>query len=145
MSAAGFLTKEQCDSIVEAIKKAELNTSGEIRVHIESVSKGDPYERAVEVFGKLKMYRTAARNGVLIYLAIKSHKVAIVGDTGIDAVVPKGFWDDTYRFMAERFRAGDFTGGLVGAIISTGDNLKEFFPYRSNDINEQSDEVSFGK
>lgn len=145
MSAAGFLTKEQCDSIVEAIRKAELNTSGEIRVHIESICKGDPYERAVEVFGKLKMYRTAARNGVLIYLAIKSHKVAIVGDTGIDAVVPKGFWDDTYRFMAERFRAGDFTGGLVGAIISTGDNLKEFFPYRSDDINEQSDEISFGK
>lgn len=145
MSAAGFLTKEQCDSIVEAIKRAETNTSGEIRVHIETTCKGDPYRRAVLVFGRLKMYETAARNGVLIYVAVKSHKVAIVGDKGIDAVVPKGFWDDAYCFMADRFRAGDFTGGLIGAITLAGDSLKEFFPYKDDDINEQSDEISFGQ
>lgn len=145
MSAAGFLTKEQCDSIVEAIKSAELNTSGEIRVHIESECSGDPCERAVAVFHKLGMFRTAARNGVLIYLAFKSHKVAIIGDEGINKAVPEGFWYDVYHFMSEHFKNGDFAGGLVGAIVMAGDRLKEFFPYQSDDVNEQSDEISFGK
>ena len=145
MSAAGFLTKEQCDSIVSAIKEAESNTSGEIRVHIESECKGDPFGRAVSVFRHLKMYETAARNGVLIYLAIKSRKVAIVGDKGINDAVPEGFWDETYHFMASRFKDGDFSGGLTGAIILAGEKLKEYFPYQSDDINEQSDEISFGK
>lgn len=143
--AKRFLDKAGQEMIVQAIKEAELNTSGEIRVHIESVCKGDPYMRAVEVFNRLKMYNTAARNGVLIYLAFSSHKVAIIGDSGINGLVPEGFWDESYSFMAEHFRKGDFVGGLVGAIRLIGHSLKEFFPYSDDDVNEQSDEISFGK
>src|SRR5690554_778248 len=93
MSNKKFISKEEQDLIVKAIERAELNTSGEIRVHIESECKLDPIARAVTVFNKLKMNKTKERNGVLIYIAWKSRKFAIIGDIGIDEKVPENFWD----------------------------------------------------
>ena len=94
MTAADLLRKENKARLVRAIGTAEKNTSGEIRVHLEQVCKGDPYLRAAYVFSRLGMFDTKDRNGVLIYLAMKSHKFAIVGDSGINARVGAGFWND---------------------------------------------------
>ena len=102
MTAADLLRKENKARLVKAIGAAEKNTSGEIRVHLEHVCKGDPYLRAAYVFSRLGMFDTKDRNGVLIYLAMKSHKFAIVGDSGINARVGAGFWNDVKDAMAMR-------------------------------------------
>ncbi len=140
-----FLTKEQERSIVEAIKEAEKNTSGEIRVHIESKCKIDVLDRAVSVFNYLKMDRTAERNGVLIYVATISKKFAIIGDECINNRVPDNFWDSIKQKMGEAFSEGAFADGLCVAIKEAGVSLQKFFPYSKDDINEQSDEISYGK
>lgn len=144
MGASRFLSPEQQRSIVAAIQEAELNTSGEIRVHIESKCSGDPVQRAVAVFHQLKMDRTALRNGVLIYVAFQSHKLAIIGDQGIDQVVPDGFWDIVKDRLVAGFVSGAYAEGMVEAIRQAGIQLKQYFPYQTDDINEQSDEISFG-
>ncbi len=144
-TAKRFFTKEEQDRIMNAILNAELDTSGEIRVHIESVFKDDVMDRATFIFKKLKMHRTELRNGVLFYLAVKSRKFAIIGDVGINKEVPKDFWNDIKEKMAEYFKDNKFTEGLVFGITETGAHLKKHFPYHLDDINELSDEISFGK
>lgn len=145
MKAKDLLTAEQQRAVTEAIKTAELNTSGEIRVHIDEKCSGDPMERAAFVFHEIGMDRTKDRNGVLIYLACRSKVFAIVGDEGIDKVVPQNYWSDVCASTEEYFRAGRFAEGLASAAISIGEKLKEFFPYREDDVNEQPDEISFNK
>ena len=83
MKVKEFIGREGKLQIEQAIKEAELDTSGEIRVHIESKCTSDPLQRAVYIFNYLKMYNTQARNGVLIYVAVESRKFAIIGDAGI--------------------------------------------------------------
>ncbi len=144
-TAKRFFSKEEQDRIMNAILNAELDTSGEIRVHIESVFKGDVRDRAAFLFKKLKMDRTELRNGVLFYVAIKSHKFAILGDVGINKEVPENFWNDIKEKMAEYFKENKFTEGLVYGILETGKHLKKHFPYHLDDINELSDDISFGK
>lgn len=144
MKSHNFFTEDQRDRIVRAIEEAEFNTSGEIRVHVEPKCNINVLDRAVYVFNKLRMYDTVKRNGVLIYLAYESRKFAIIGDEGIDRTVPEGFWDGIRHRMAEKFSQGDFVGGITGAISETGMQLKHYFPYTDNDINEQPDEISFG-
>ncbi len=139
-----LISKEDQSRIVHSIGFAELNTSGEIRVHIESLCKNDPVERAVIIFNKLKMFETAERNAILIYIALKSRKFAIIGDTGINAKVPEGFWDDVKEVILNHLRSGEIASGLCMGIEMAGIKLREFFPHRDNDINEQSDEISFG-
>lgn len=143
MTAEDLLKKENKDRLVRAIETAEKNTSGEIRVHLEQVCKGDPYLRAAYVFSRLGMFKTKDRNGVLVYLAMKSHKFAIVGDSGINAKVGAGFWNDVKDSMTTSFRSGDFTGGMENAILAVGDKLKAYFPYQKDDVNELSDEISY--
>jgi uncharacterized membrane protein len=143
-SAKDFLTKDQRDDIKQAIMNAELDTSGEIRVHIDSKCKGDVMERAYEVFKKLKIYNTELRNGVLFYLAIKNRKFAIIGDEGINEVVPDDYWESLKMDMLDAFREEKFSDGLVDGITSIGSYLKKHFPYQANDVNELSDEISFG-
>ena len=143
MTAADLLRKENKDRLVKAIGTAERNTSGEIRVHLEQVCKGDPYLRAAYVFSRLGMFNTKDRNGVLIYLAMKSHKFAIVGDSGINARVGAGFWNDVKDAMATDFRAGNFTVGMEKAIVAVGEKLKAFFPYQKDDVNELPDDISY--
>ena len=139
-----FLTQEEEKKIIEAIKIAENNTSGEIRVHIEKNTVKLPMERALEVFHFLKMHKTQLRNGVLIYIAVESKKFAILGDEGINAKVPENFWESEKELMLKYFKKRAFAKGLELAIIEAGAKLKEFFPYLSNDTNELSDEISKG-
>ncbi|MBN1340203.1 MAG: TPM domain-containing protein [Bacteroidales bacterium] len=143
-SARDFFSGEEKDDIKRAIEWAELDTSGEIRVHIEGACKGDPRDRAAEVFEKLGMHKTASRNGVLFYLAVRNRKFAILGDAGINRSVPEDFWDRIRDRMLIHFRENRFAEGLAEAIQKTGEQLKHHFPYKSNDVNELPDEVSFG-
>ncbi|MCF8308915.1 MAG: TPM domain-containing protein [Bacteroidales bacterium] len=144
-SAKDLFSREDEQSIKQAIMNAELDTSGEIRVHIENTCIGDVMDRAAYVFEKLKMHKTNLRNGVLIYLAVKNRKFAIIGDKGINAIVPDNFWDDIKQHMLNNFRGGDFTKGIAEAVTMTGRQLKTHFPYQSDDQNELSDEISFGR
>ena len=143
MTSRTFFSKEEQHKIVVAIKEAELNTSGEIRVHIENHCKEDVLERAAELFYDLKMNRTAARNGILFYLAVKDRKFAIIGDKGINAKVEHDFWNDIKDEMTIHFKDNRFTEGLIAGILKCGEKLKNHFPYQSDDVNELSDEISF--
>lgn len=145
MGASTYFTKEQQSQIVNAIQEAETNTSGEIRVHIESKCNEDVLDHAAWLFNYLKMDMTIQRNGVLIYLAVESKKFAIIGDKGINAVVPADFWEATKEAMKSHFAKGELTEGIVYAVLSAGRHLKAFFPYQTDDVNELSDEISFGK
>lgn len=143
-SARNFFTHDEEEEIKHAILNAELDTSGEIRVHVENTCQGDVLDRAAAVFKLLKMHETDLRNGVLIYLAVKNRKFAIIGDSGINAVVEKDYWERMKLNMLDEFRNERFATGLVGAIIETGKILKSHFPYKSTDKNELPDEISFG-
>ena len=143
MDARKFFTTEQQHEIVEAIRQAEANTSGEIREHIENHCRGDIMDRSAMVFNILKMNETAERNGVLIYLAIKDKKFSIIGDEGINKMVEHDFWNDVKDMMAGHFRSGNFTEGIIRGVLRVGEKLKTFFPHKSDDINELSDDISF--
>ena len=142
-NAITILNHEEDRRVVEAIKQAELNTSGEIKVHIENRCKGDVEQRSLVVFDKLKLNETQLRNGVLIYLAVKDHKFAILGDEGINKVVEDGFWNDVKDLMAAAFKEGRFAEGLEQGIQRCGEKLKTYFPYQSDDINEIPDDISY--
>lgn len=144
-SSKNFFSQEQEKVILLAIRGAELDTSGEIRVHIENSCSGDVLDRAANIFDKLQMQKTQLRNGVLIYLAVENRKFAILGDAGINAVVPENFWDDIKLTMLSHFREGKFTEGLVEAISRAGEQLKKHFPFQKDDVNELPDDLSFGK
>ncbi len=139
-----FLTADEEQEIVEAILKAEKNTSGEIRVHIESHTRLDHFERAKEVFHMLKMDNTKEENGVLIYVAVHDKKFAICGDKGINNVVPADFWDTTKDVIQSHFSEGNFKEGIVAGVLKAGIELKNHFPWRHGDTNELSNEVSKG-
>lgn len=139
-----FLTKEEEQEIVEAIRMAEKETSGEIRVHIEKTTSKVPFDRALEVFHLLKMDETLLKNGVLIYLAVEDHKFVICGDKGINDVVSDNFWDSTKETMATQFKTGNFKQGLIDGITKAGEQLKKYFPYEEGDTNELSNEISKG-
>ena len=143
--AEKLFTGEQKARIKEAIRDAEKNTSGEIRVHIDRKCKADVLDRATYVFEQLNMHKTKLRNGVLIYLATDDHKFAILGDAGINTVVPDNFWDDIKDRMLENFKQGKFTEGLEEGIRMAGQQLEKHFPYQIDDENELDDEISFGK
>ena len=145
MSAINFFTKEEKSQIKKAIADAELNTSGEIRLHVDNRCKGDVLDCAASWFEKLSMHKTAKRNGVLFYLAVKDRKYAILGDAGINAVTGDDFWDKIKEEMLTYFREDRFAEGLAKGISMAGDQLKKHFPYKSDDQNELSDEISFGK
>ena len=142
-NAINILNHEEDRRVVEAIKQAELNTSGEIKVHIENRCKGDVEERSLFVFDKLKLHETKLRNGVLIYLAVRDHKFAILGDEGINKVVGDGFWNDVKDLMLSHFKEGRFADGLEQGIMRCGEKLKTYFPYQSDDINEIPDDISY--
>lgn len=143
--AAKLFTEKERETIVKAVKTAELNTSGEIRVHVERNCPEELMDRAAYIFEKLKMHRTELRNGVLFYLSLEDHLFAILGDAGINAKVREGFWDEIKETMLGHFRMGDLAGGLEKGILMAGEQLKEHFPYQTDDVNELSDEISFGR
>ncbi|MCH2195200.1 TPM domain-containing protein [Kordia sp.] len=140
-----FLSAAEEQEIVAAIRTAERNTSGEIRIHIEDRVNIDPFERALEVFHMLKMDNTKLRNGVLIYVAVRDKKFVICGDEGINNVVPDNFWDTTRDTMSNQFRQGNFTQGLIDGVLQAGLELQKHFPWdMDNDENELSNEISRG-
>ena len=145
VSAQDFFSTWEQNQIKTAIEKAELDTSGEIRVHVENLCKGDVLDKAAFVFKQLGMEKTELRNGVLIYLAIKDRKFAIIGDLGINSVVPEGFWDNIKKEMLVSFQKNEFCTGLCNAIEAVGEHLKKYFPYKKDDVNELKDDISFGK
>ena len=145
MASETFFTKDQETQIVDAIKSAEKNTSGEIRVHIEPSTNGkDTLERAIEVFQELEMHQTEARNGVLLYLAFEDHSFSIFGDKGINEVVGTDFWNSTRDLMQSAFKQGQFAKGLVDGITEAGNALKTYFQYKKDDQNELDDQISKG-
>lgn len=139
-----FLSVMDEQEIVEAILKAETNTSGEIRVHIESHTKLDHYKRAKEVFHLLKMDNTKQENGVLLYVAVDDRKFSICGDKGIDNVVPEDFWDTTKDIIQSHFKKGKFKDGILEGVLKAGNELEKHFPWKHGDTNELSNEVSKG-
>jgi uncharacterized membrane protein len=143
MKASYFFSKEQKENILAAVREAENATSGEIRVHLETYCDEDVLDRAAWIFKKLGMHKTALRNSVLFYLAVHDRKFAILGDSGINAVVPAGFWDEIKAKMLGHFREGRFSEGISEGIIMAGNQLKEHFPCKSDDKNELDDEISF--
>jgi len=138
------LTPEQEQRVLKAIAAAELNTSGEIRVHIDKYCKTDPVFKAMNLFTHLKMEKTNYRNGVLLYVAKLENKFAIVGDEGINRVVPADFWESTKELMKARFSKGEITEGLEQGVNEIGVQLKQYFPYEDGDINELPDTISYG-
>ena len=145
MKAKDFFTKEQKEEITSAIKEAELNTSGEIRVHIENSFKGNVLDRASDIFKMLQMHKTELRNGVLFYLAIKNKEFAILGDGGINAKVPEIFCDNIKDKMLDKFKEEKNSEGLSLGIKMAGEQLKIHFPYQADDVNELSYDIAIGE
>ena len=139
-----FLTTKEEQEIVKTIRQAEKTTSGEIRVHIETTSYKNHFDRALEVFHLLKMFETKDRNGVLIYIAVNDKKFIIYGDKGINAVVPKKFWESTKNAIEKQFKLRKFKQGIIDGILKAGKELQTHFPLKSNDIDELSNEISKG-
>lgn len=142
--AKDILTKAEQVQIVQAIKEAERNTSGEIRFHLERKCKEDVLDRASEVFSLLNMHETKLRNGVLIYLAADDHKFAIIGDCGINEKVKDHFWGDIKEHMVVRFKSGELALGVSEGIKMVGLQLKSHFPAEEHTENEITDDISFG-
>ena len=142
-NARKILNNEEDRRVVEAIQQAERNTSGQIKVHIENFCHINVERRSLMVFKHLKMNKTKQRNGVLIYLAVKDHKFAILGDEGINKVVGDDFWNDVKDLMMSHFKEGRFAEGLEQGIQRCGEKLKAYFPHQNDNTNEIPDEISY--
>ena len=129
--------------IQEAVASAEKATSGEIRICIEKTCSDDVLDRAAKYFHKLGMDKTALRNGVLIYIVTEDHKFAIIGDAGINKVVPESFWDSTKDEMRAQFKLGNFADGIIAGVRLAAEQLKTYFPSIDNDKNELSDDIAY--
>ena len=144
MAAKDFLGDKDKADILVAISDAESQTSGEIRLHVESRCKGEVLDRAASVFETLAMHKTELRNGVLFYLATEDRQFAILGDGGINAVVPEGFWDAVKNTVIAGLSEGKAGEGLAAGIRLAGEQLAAHFPVADDDVNELSDDISFG-
>jgi len=137
------ITDEEQQRIQQAVANAEKNTSGEIRVAMEKTCNEETLDRAVKYFGQLEMNRTHLRNGVLIYVATVDRKFAIIGDAGINKVVPADFWDTTKEEMLNHFKYGNLVEGIIAGITKAGEQLKRYFPHQLDDKNELPDDIAF--
>lgn len=143
MALLSFLNSKEERLLVEAIREAESQTSGEIRVHIEpGTPDTDPFQRALEIFARLEIHKTKERNGVLFYIATDTHKFAIIADSGINQVVPENFWEEIKDTMRTHFKQHQYLKGLEEGITQTGEYLKKYFPSSGNDTNELDDSIS---
>lgn len=145
MNPRKFFNEEQKARIEATIGEAEKLTSGEIRLHIDRNSKGDVLDEAVTIFEKLGMKQTELRNGVLFYISIDDRKFAVIGDKGINQVVPAGFWDNIYQNIIGYFRNDEYCEGLCWAILEAGKQLSAHFPIQADDTNELTNEISYEK
>jgi uncharacterized membrane protein len=139
-----FFSPQEEALITDAIENAEKSCSGEVRLHVEPYCKIDVLDRAADVFGFLHMQETELRNGILFYLAYEDHKFAVIGDSGINSLVPADFWESVRDEMTDYFRRGEIAAGLAKGIEHAGEKLKEYFPYRDSDSNELKNDISYG-
>jgi uncharacterized membrane protein len=146
-SKKDFFSPAEKNQIVAAIREAEQQTSGEVRVYIESHCRFvDPLDRAAEIFWLLKMEHTEARNAVLVYIAIRDRQLAILGDKGIHEKVGEVFWNQEVNKIISQFRRVGYTDAIVKMILDIGAALKFHFPYdRKTDVNELPDDIVFGR
>jgi uncharacterized membrane protein len=146
-SRKDFFSTEEKNQIVAAIRQAEQQTSGEVRVYVESHCRFvDPLDRAAEVFWLLKMENTEARNAVLVYVAVKDRQLAIFGDKGIHEKVGEVFWTREVNQIISQFRRDSYADAIVKMIRDIGEALKFHFPYnRDTDVNELPDDIVFGR
>ena len=142
MALDRLLSKAEQARIVAAIGAAEKQTSGEIKVHVEARCTQKPWERALEIFRKLGLDKTRERNAVLIYVAVRSRKYALLGDVGIHEEVGSQFWSEAAGRMQGAFRRGALADGIVGAVEAVGARLAQKFPPRPDDVNEIPDDIS---
>ena len=142
-TARNFFTESEQQLLIKAIDEAELRTSGEIRLHLENFCLGNELTRAQKVFTKLGMHQTQERNGVLIYIATLSHKIAVIGDEGIHKKVGQEFWEKEVRVLIEKFKAHKSAEALANCIVDCGEQLGKYFPRSSDDKNELSNSISF--
>jgi uncharacterized membrane protein len=141
-----FFSPEENEIILQAIRNAEQQTSGEIRVYIENHCRFvDPMDRAGEIFFGLKMDQTLDRNGVLVYIALRDRQLAILGDEGIHRQVGKEFWEKEVHEMIDEFHADHYATGIARVVTEIGEALKTHFPYDGrSDKNELPDDIVFG-
>src|SRR5690554_1121800 len=145
MDSIHFFSLQEQDEIVALIQDVELKSSCEIRVHIDDELKGEASKRAQSVFKNLKMHKTAERNGVLLYVSLQPKSFYILGDKGIHQMVDESFWEKITQEVIEKFKEKQFAEGVKNAIERCGEQLKHFFPYQEDDVNELPDEVSFNE
>lgn len=143
-SAKDFFNDAEKDAIVSTIRKVELHTSGEIRVHIDDRCDEEAYDRAVNVFNYLHMDKTTFRNGVLIYIAVKDRKFAVIGDKAIDKKVDNDFWRNITQQLHNEFVEQHYSNGIINAIETIGKTLVKYFPDVDElDRNELQNDISF--
>lgn len=142
-----LLSQEENHKVVQAIQEAEHNTSGEIRVYVESRCRFmDPLDRAKEVFAHLKMGNTKDRNAVLLYIALKDRQLAVFGDGGIHEKTGEEYWKNAVDLMIHHFNKENYVEGICACIKEIGDDLKDYFPYdKETNINELPDDIVFGR
>ena len=138
-----FLSSKDEKKIIKAIQKAEKNTSGEIRIHIEFESSTNHFDKALEVFEQLEMHKTKDRNGVLFHVSPTDHSFTIIGDEGINNATPDDFWDEIKNDVLKHFKKEHYVKGLCEGIKKTGKALKKYFPHQKDDTNELPDEISY--
>ena len=145
--ATDFFTIDEKERIVNAVKKAELQTSGEVRIFIESKCRFvNPIDRAKELFDELNMYNTAERNAVLVYIAMSHRQLAVYGDVGIYQKTGAAFWNEQVKTMISHFNSSDYVEGICEVVLKIGEALQTHFPYdKVNDTNELPDDIVFGK
>jgi uncharacterized membrane protein len=139
-----FFSAEASQKIIAAIRQAESVSSAEIRVHVERRSLQNPIKRGIAVFHKLKMDQTKLRNGVLLYLSVKNHKFAVLGDKGIHEGVPADFWDKLAADVTSFLQNDSLVDGICASISLLGTALSQYFPRQADDVNELDDEISIG-
>ncbi len=144
LTAAELLTPDERTRVKEAVRLAEARTSGEIRVHLDDVISEHVLDHAAFVFNELGMHRTRERNGVLIYVSVADRQAAVIGDAGIHAKVPVGFWDAVLDGLRSAFRNGRYADGLCDAVTEVGRKLEAFFPPRHDDRDELPNDLSIG-
>jgi uncharacterized membrane protein len=139
-----LLSDEDLEAIARAVVEAEGRTSAEVRVHLDHSCEGDALQQAIKVFERLGMHRTAARNGVLVYISVTDRKLAVIGDKGIHERVGEAYWQGLVAAVRERLRQQQPRGGLIHALAELGRELGRHFPRRPGDNNEISNQVSLG-
>jgi len=142
MRTREFLSKLEDDLIIQVFGEVESKTSGEIRILIQRGKlKGDPLVAAQRRFQRLGMHKTRERNAVLIFVAPRVHKFAVVGDQAIHEKCGDELWQRVVERMRAHFQNEKFSDALIEAVKEIGSVLARHFPKTVRDTNELPDDV----